>query len=201
MTQKVSPLRQAQAHAQELGSFWGAALKNPRGVGAAFPSGPALAKKMASHVKPGEDGWVVELGPGTGVVTQALLDRGVCPKSLLLVEYSKDMAAILRKRFAHVKLSEGDAARLPEFLSDHGCEPGNVRAIVSSLPLKSLPPKMVGSILEASFHVLKSDGVFVQFTYHLHKPALPKHHKVKHKTGSVIWANIPPARVDAFHFV
>ena len=81
----------------------------PRMTGAIAPSGPALAKAMASHVDPDEDLPVIELGPGTGVVTKALIERGVAPERIIAIEYSPDFCRLLAERFPGITVIRGDA--------------------------------------------------------------------------------------------
>lgn len=112
-------------------------IENPRLVGAVSPSGPVLAKTMASHVDISGDAPIVELGPGTGPVTQALLERGVAPERLILVEYETKFCDLLRKRFPGVNVVQGDAYGLKKTLA--GKIEGPIASIVSSLPLLNQP--------------------------------------------------------------
>ncbi|MBZ0229465.1 MAG: phospholipid methyltransferase, partial [Bauldia sp.] len=83
--------------------------ERPRMTGAIAPSGPALAKRMASHVDPNEEELVIELGPGTGVVTKALIERGVKPSRIIAIEYSPDFCRLLAERFPGITVVRGDA--------------------------------------------------------------------------------------------
>jgi phosphatidylethanolamine/phosphatidyl-N-methylethanolamine N-methyltransferase len=91
-------------------------LENPGRTGAVSPSGPGLAREMASRVDLTAEGPIVELGPGTGPVTEALLARGIDPSRMILVEYSEAFCALLEERFAGVKIIRGDAYTLAETL-------------------------------------------------------------------------------------
>mgnify|MGYP000943509563 FL=1 len=105
---------------------------NPRAMGAACPSTPSLASGMASWVPLDQEGWVVELGGGTGAVTTALLKHGVPPWKLVVVERSPTLASHLRQRFPQLRVIQGDAAQLTQLLGHdrtHG-----ISSIVSSLP-------------------------------------------------------------------
>ncbi|HRF10500.1 MAG TPA: rRNA adenine N-6-methyltransferase family protein, partial [Xanthobacteraceae bacterium] len=108
-------------------------FRNPKTVGAIAPSGPALSRAMAAIIDPSIEGPIVELGPGTGPVTTALLERGIDPKRLVLVEYDKDFCARLRRSFPEVNVVEGDAFALDNTIGAHAKPP--LAAIVSSLPL------------------------------------------------------------------
>ena len=92
-------------------------LKHPLQVGGISPASPALAHAMAAEVDPEVPGPVVELGPGTGVLTEALVERGIAPERIVLVEYSPEFCALLRERFPRARIVEGDAYRLDGTLS------------------------------------------------------------------------------------
>lgn len=173
-------------------------LENPRVVGAVSPSGPGLAKAMASYVDLEGDAPIVELGPGTGPVTQALLARGVAPERLLLVEYETEFCGLLRERFPGVRVIQGDAYGLKKTLD--GELSGKIAAVVSSLPLLNRPEPDRLALLDQAFELLLPDGVFIQFTYGLLISPMPlKRHPngaaYAGKGSAPIWLNLPPARV------
>lgn len=170
-------------------------LVNPRAMGAACPSAPALASGMAAQVSLDRDGLVIELGGGTGAVTAALLSRGVPPWKLVVVERSPTLASHLRQRFAHLRVIQGDAAQLLHLL---GRPQPRLNSIVSSLPLRSLHPATTRAIVHQLQNALESGGRLVQFTYDLRgtRPRLlPGFRRVSSK---IIWSNLPPARLEVF---
>jgi phosphatidylethanolamine/phosphatidyl-N-methylethanolamine N-methyltransferase len=173
-------------------------LENPRLIGAVSPSGRALAKAMASYVDASGDGAIVELGPGTGPVTQALLARGIAPHRLLLVEYERRFCHLLGERFPGVKIVQGDAYGLKATLD--GKVDGKIAAVVSSLPLLVRPERDRIELLRQAFELMGPDGLFVQFTYGLTISPMPIRsqpgggHYVG-KGSAPILLNIPPARV------
>jgi phosphatidylethanolamine/phosphatidyl-N-methylethanolamine N-methyltransferase len=170
-------------------------LANPRVMGAACPSSRQLAMSMATLLPHRFDGQVVELGAGTGVVTAALLRRGIRPQQLTVVERSPLLAAHLRKRFPHLQVVEGDAVHLSAMLERFKTR---AAAVVSSLPMRSLPAATVEAIMDQIDAVLGPDGLFIQFTYALR--ALPCHlpRRFKQVRSRIIWRNLPPARVEMF---
>lgn len=171
-------------------------VTHPRSTGAICPSSPYLAQRMAALV-PAGPGKVIELGPGMGAVTEALLQRGVKPEDLILVERSTRLASQLKRRFPGVRVIQGDAAHLSDLL---GPSARDARAIVSSLPLRSLPAQTVQAILGQLGRIANPGTVFIQFTYHLRSSCrtLPTAFEAFH--GSLVWRNLPPARVDAFRW-
>ncbi len=177
-------------------------LENPRLAGAITPSGRFLARAMADCVDPTGDGPIIELGPGTGPVTQALLARGVAPERLVLVEYEPSFCHLLAKKFPRAKILRGDAYRLRETLADH--IEGRPAAIVSSLPLLTTPEMTRLSLLRQAFDLMGPDGRFIQFTYGVKSP-VPTHvgGGLHFKTQSLapIWLNLPPARIFVYRHV
>jgi phosphatidylethanolamine/phosphatidyl-N-methylethanolamine N-methyltransferase len=167
-------------------------FENPLKTGAVAPSGKVLAQRMAGVVDPMVAGPVVELGPGTGPVTQALLQRGVPADRLFLVEYSKDFAALLRQRFPGVTVIQGDAYALAQTLAGHVKAP--VAAIVSSLPLLTRPDAQRSRLLETAFDLMLPGSPFVQFTYMNNSP-VPLTGDFEATVSRRIWKNLPPARI------
>jgi phosphatidylethanolamine/phosphatidyl-N-methylethanolamine N-methyltransferase len=173
-------------------------IENPRLIGAVSPSGRALAKAMAGFVELDRDGPIVELGPGTGPVTQALLARGVAPERLVLVEYESRFCHLLAERFPGVNIVQGDAYGLKSTLD--GKVVGRVATVVSSLPLLVRPERDRVELLRQAFELMGDDGLFIQFTYGLTKSPMPLHaHGLTGayvgKGSAPVMLNIPPARV------
>src|SRR5690349_12218267 len=112
-------------------------LQNPLKTGAVSPSSPALAKAMANEIDLSVPGPIVELGPGTGPVTEAILARGIAPSRLITVEFNPGFCALVKKRFPGVHVVQGDGYALSDTLGEIAREP--LAAIVSSLPLMTRP--------------------------------------------------------------
>ncbi len=173
-------------------------IENPRLIGAVSPSVPALAKRMASFVEIDRAGPIIELGPGTGPVTQALLARGIPANRLLLVEYEPRFCRMLGERYPGVRIVQGDAYGLKKTLA--GAIDGQAATVVSSLPLLVRPERDRVELLHQAFELMGDDGLFIQFTYGLTKSPMPLHaHGVSSyyvgKGSAPILMNIPPARV------
>jgi phosphatidylethanolamine/phosphatidyl-N-methylethanolamine N-methyltransferase len=147
----------------------------------------------------GRAGHVIELGAGTGQVTKALLAAGIAPGRLVLVERDVEFATFLRRHFDGPRIVEGDAAHLPRLLADNGIAP--VAAVVSSLPLLSLPSDVVTGIVTGVFEALPRGGALVQFTYGPTPPVprgLRERLRLEGRHGPRIWRNVPPAVVWTF---
>lgn len=168
-------------------------LERPLLTGAVMPSGKFLAKAMAQQVDPMRPGPVVEIGPGTGPVTEALLARGVPEDRLVLVEYNPDFVVLLKQRFRRATVVQGDAYRLRGILGDLLPEPAS--AIVSSLPLLTKPPAQRLALLHDAFALMQAGGSFVQFTYSVAPPIAERGPDYESFATNWIFLNIPPARV------
>jgi phosphatidylethanolamine/phosphatidyl-N-methylethanolamine N-methyltransferase len=178
--------------------FFRAWFENPLRTGAVSPSGRFLARMMASYVDPASAGLIIELGPGTGPVTQALIKRGVAPERLVLIEYDQAFCRLLRRRFPRCRVVQGDAYNLAETLRD--ITDGPVAAVVSSLPLLTRPEPERMKLLDQAFKLMGAGGSFVQFTYGMASP-VPKRAKdgglcpFAAEVSPAVWLNLPPARV------
>jgi phosphatidylethanolamine/phosphatidyl-N-methylethanolamine N-methyltransferase len=168
-------------------------IEKPLTVGAVAPSGKALARVMANYVDPAASGPIVELGPGTGPVTEALLERGIDPARLTLVEYDPEFCRLLAQKFPGVHVVQGDAYNLNQTLAGVLREPAV--AFVSGLPLFNKPLKMRLDLLDQAFGLMKPDAPFVQFTYHAISPIPRSHGGVRAEASDRVWRNFPPARV------
>jgi phospholipid N-methyltransferase len=169
-------------------------ISDPLRVAAVAPSGGSLSRLMTREILPA-DGPVLELGPGTGAFTRALLARGVRESDLTLVEYGADFAELLQARFPQARVLSMDAARLAN------CDlfPGAVvGAVVSGLPLLSMPPRKVISILSGAFGAIRPTGGFYQFTYGprcpVPRPILDRLGLKARRIGGTV-RNLPPAAV------
>ena len=162
-------------------------------MGAVMPSGRLLARTMASYVDNNSTGPVIELGPGTGAITKALVDRGIDEKRLVLVEYNPSFCALLRDRFPHATVVQGDAYALEKSVRDVLTEPAS--AVVSGLPLVTKPMLMRLKLIRDAFAVLGPKSPFIQFTYSVAPPIPKSLPGVATEASERIWMNLPPARV------
>ena len=168
-------------------------FNEPAAVGALWPSSKRLARRMAARVPVHRDGLVIELGGGTGAVTEALLARGISPERLLVIERSPLFVRHLRARFPGVTVLQGDAIRLAHLVPRDRA----VDAIVSSLPLRSLPPRDVATIVAQWWALLATGGTVVQFTYALSRRRRLSLPGFSERASEIVWGNLPPARVLA----
>jgi phosphatidylethanolamine/phosphatidyl-N-methylethanolamine N-methyltransferase len=168
-------------------------IEKPLHVGAVMPSGRLLARTMAQYVDASSQAPVVELGPGTGAITSALIERGIDQKRLVLVEYNPGFCALLRDRYPHATVVQGDAYTLRDSLRNVLGAPAS--AVVSGLPLVTKPMQTRLKLIREAFHALAHGAPFVQFTYSVVPPIPKSLPGVSTEASERIWMNIPPARV------
>lgn len=171
-------------------------IDKPLITGAVAPSSPQLARAMAAYVDPARPGFVVELGPGTGVVTQALIERGIAPERIISIEYNGDFCSLLRQRYPGVHFVHGDAYRMPQAIAGIvGSEPHPLSAVVSSLPLFTRPLPERVRLLDESFTRMEPGAPFIQFSYALVSPMPHGSTRFEIERSNWVVRNLPPARV------
>ena len=166
--------------------------RNPRAIGAISPASAALAEAMAAQVDFSQPGRVLELGPGTGAVTKALVRRGMGAESVVAIEADGTFAGLLRGRFPGLEVIEGDATdarRLARL--------GPFNAIISSLPLLNFPNHTRVALVRELLRLLPPGAPFVQYSYGV-KPPLPRSADMKVTLAAKVWRNLPPARIWVF---
>jgi phosphatidylethanolamine/phosphatidyl-N-methylethanolamine N-methyltransferase len=168
-------------------------IERPLTIGAVAPSSKMLARTMARYVDPHSDGPVVELGPGTGPVTAALVEAGVDPARLVLVEFNPAFCRILRARYPDATLVQGDAYSMRRLLETLLLQPA--AAVVSGLPLVTKPMRMRLRLIRDAFDLMLPGAPFVQFTYSVASPLPRRLGGFTVEKSERIWMNIPPARV------
>lgn len=185
---------------KELSSLiiFGAEILRPGArVGAALPSSPILARRVANFLPSRPSGYVVELGAGTGAITEALLTRGIAARRLFAVERSIVMSKHLRKKFPRLNVLTGDAAELGELLP-RKVNPDHISYIVSGLPLRRLDEDVTRAIMGEVRLLLPENGRFIQITYDLRRKRNANIKGFELCESALVWRNLPPARVDVF---
>jgi phosphatidylethanolamine/phosphatidyl-N-methylethanolamine N-methyltransferase len=168
-------------------------LEKPLSTGAVAPSSKLLARTMAAYVDPEAAGPVIELGPGTGPVTEALVEQGVDPARLVLVEFNPTFCRLLRTRYPTATVVQGDAYSLQRLLGSYLRQPA--AAVVSGLPLFTKPLKVRLRLMREAFSLMAPQAPFVQFTYAVISPIPKEVTGLRAEASERIWMNLPPARV------
>lgn len=176
---------------QETSSFIIEWLKAPLVTASVIPSSQRLAKRMVVGLDASAES-VIELGPGTGVFTTAILDAGVSEDALVLVELNNKFAAQLRRKYPRATVINGAAEALTHL------NLAKADAVISGLPLLSIRDEHIDAILGGVFSVMKPGAALVQFTYGYKcpvKPELMAKHELVAQRESFVLNNFPPASV------
>ena len=199
--QQPGPGRAGKSNAPAAWIFFRQWLKNPLSIAAFSPSGRQLTKQMIAELPP-HAARIVELGGGTGVFTRAMIEHGISPRDLLVLELNDEFYALLREQFPHAHVVHGNAVDLEAIARRDGfLANGLADAAISGLGLLSMSRETQRSILEAAFSVLKPNGRLIQFTY---GPASPVARELLTAMGlqvrraSFAWRNVPPASVYVY---
>ncbi|WP_433801999.1 class I SAM-dependent methyltransferase [Actinomycetospora sp. CA-084318] len=185
--------------ARDLLTFVSSAVRSPGVIGAVAPSGRALSDLLASVAPADVASTVVELGPGTGVVSQALRRRLPPEARHVAVELDRSMVTLLRRNLPWLEVLEGDAKDLQKLLADVGIT--SVDAIVSGLPWTLFSREAQRGIMEQVNRVLVPGGVFTTFAY-AHVMNLPTQRRFREllqesfdevAVTPIVWRNVPPA--------
>ena len=173
-------------------------LANPQRTGAVAPSSPQLGAAMARWLPRNPESYVLELGPGTGAVTDALLKYGLREDRLIAIEKNAAMAKILRKRFPQANIITGDAWDLNTLIADQSRPVESVGAVISSLPLLNFPKEQADELAQKIRSVLEPRGRWVQYTYHILKDRSRGGEFFRLIASKIVWFNLPPARVSVY---
>ena len=168
-------------------------MSTPKTVGAIMPTSSRMANRMASIIDTGSGLPVLELGPGTGVITKAILDKGVKPENLVSVEYSSEFVRHLRGKYQGVNFINGDAFSLAETLKDFRGQ--QFDCVISGIPLLNFPMHQRVKLIEDLLKLIPVGRPVVQFSYGPVSPvvARPDSYIIKH--FDFIVRNIPPAQI------
>ena len=168
-------------------------IAQPKTVGAIMPTSARMANKMASIIDTGSGLPVLELGPGTGVITKAILAKGVKPENLVSIEYSTGFVEHLRGKYPGVNFINGDAFNIAETLKDYRGQ--KFDCVISGIPLLNFPMHQRVTLIESLLDLMPAGRPVVQFSYGPISPvtARPDSYKIEH--FDFIVRNIPPAQI------
>src|ERR1700722_3308516 len=172
---------------------------NPQRTGSVAPSSPKLAAAMAHWLPSDPKSFVLELGPGTGAVTEALIKRGLREDRLVAIEHNPNTARVLREKFPRAQIITGDAWHLDVLLREQRHPIESVGAVISSLPLLNFPLKKAEALAQKIRDILEPHGNWVQYSYRIHKVRPRGSASFRLRASKIVWLNLPPARVSVFH--
>ncbi len=168
-------------------------IDGPKAVGAIAPTSSITARRMASVIDPTLGGPILELGPGTGVITRAILERGVEPSRLTSIEYSRDFYERLVVDFPGVNFIHGDAFQIHDTLS--GQQGVQFDAIVSGVPLLNVSTRQRIKYVDELLDLVRPGGAIVQISYGAVSPVPPGKGNYTVEPLDWIVRNLPPARL------
>lgn len=188
--------RTAAKHFDEEIRFFKTWIDKPKALGAVLPTSSVTARRMASVINPDSSDPVLELGPGTGTITKAILLRGVAPENLYSVEYTEDFLPQLRSDFPRVNFIHGDAFQLDTALPDmHGVK---FDTIISAVPLLNFSAAHRVNYLNDLFSRLNPGRPVVQISYGPVSPIAPDRKSFTVEPLDWMFRNFPPARLWVF---
>jgi phosphatidylethanolamine/phosphatidyl-N-methylethanolamine N-methyltransferase len=166
-------------------------LRSPKSMGSIIPSSRALGRAVASQVAWDEGQVVVELGAGTGAISQALIESGLPPEAMMMIELDRSLFEYLRERFPKVRVVNGDATRLVDILRQQGVE--EVGTVISGLPMVNMPLTFQRAIVEQGLAAIAPGGCMLQYSYSPISPIPAKKLGVEAKLVKFVLRNVPPA--------
>jgi len=186
-------LRKLAAKFDDELKFFKGWIDKPKAVGSIIPTSSVTARRMASVIDTTSGLPVLEVGPGTGIITKYILKHGVMPSDLYTLEYSHDFVVHLRRLFPQVNVIEGDAFDLDKSLGPDG--PQLFDCVISGVPLLNFPVHKRVQYLEALLKRMPAGRPVVQLTYGPKSPIPPGlgDYTVEHL--DFIFRNIPPTRL------
>ena len=173
-------------------------IANPQRTGSVAPSSPQLGAAMARWLPHNPESYVLELGPGTGAVTEALFKHGLREDRLIAIEHNPNLAKLLHKRFRSAQIIAGDAWELDQLLRDCPRPVESVGAVISSLPLLNFSREKADELARKIRAVLEPKGRWVQYSYQIMKSRSRGSDDFKQISSKIVWFNLPPARVSVF---
>ncbi len=173
--------------------FFKGMMQGPKTVGSIVPTSSITARKMASVINVNSGLPVLELGPGTGAITKAILSRGVKPENLVAIEYSTDFYEHLVRLYPRVRFINGDAFDLDTALGE--LKDQVFDSVVSAVPLLNFPMQARIALLESLLDRIPAGRPVVQISYGPVSPiiARPERYHIQH--FDFIVRNIPPAQL------
>jgi phosphatidylethanolamine/phosphatidyl-N-methylethanolamine N-methyltransferase len=171
---------------------------NPQRTGSLAPSSPQLGAAMAHWLPSNPESFVLELGPGTGAVTEMLLKRGLREDRLVAIEHNPKMARVLREKFPRAQIITGDAWQMDVLLRERRHPIESVGAVISSLPLLNFPLAEAEALAQKIRGILEPHGNWVQYSYRIHKLRSRGSSSFRLRASKIVWFNLPPARVSVF---
>lgn len=174
--------------------------RDPVAVGLPFASSYWTARRLAQATLdaaiPG-GGPVLELGAGTGPVTEALIDAGCPVDQIIVVERDRDLCRTLGRRFRGLQVLQGDALEIGEMLGK--AQVSSVGVVLSGLPMRAVAPDAAARCYSDAFQLMPSGGAIIQYTYGLKSPVDPETPlRLDARFVGREWRNVPPVGIWSY---
>ena len=168
-------------------------LRSPKSMGSIIPSSMWLARAIAAEVDWQPGSHVIELGGGTGAITQGLIERGIPASNLVVVELETNLHTYLSGRYPDVTVVQGDATRLSEIVARLPID--RVSTVISGLPMVRMPIDFKRAIIDQGFGVMPKGHFMLQYTYSPLAPVPVKELGLEAELARYVIRNFPPAAV------
>ena len=168
-------------------------FKQAKTVGSVWPTSPHMAKRIASAINTQSGLPVLELGPGTGSITQAILATGLKPEKLFAVEYTQEFVELLKSKFPEINLIHGDAFNLNEALGSKNQTIFD--CVISGLPLLNFPVATRIAFVEDALKRVPAGRPLIQFCYGPFPPVAAKLGHFTVERYDNVLRNLPPAQL------
>ncbi|MCP4923732.1 MAG: phosphoethanolamine methyltransferase [bacterium] len=173
-------------------------LKNPLQLGSVTPSSRTLSRLIAKHAQEADqNGYILELGAGTGRLTRALIESGVSPDRIYALELDKEFFDFLDESIPGIHAIHGNAIDAPHLLPKKVV--GKVTTIITGLPFMSIPFDVQKKIIDACFEVMAPNCQMLQFTYSPTSPIRSKNLGLSRERIATTFRNLPPASVWRYY--
>jgi phosphatidylethanolamine/phosphatidyl-N-methylethanolamine N-methyltransferase len=168
-------------------------LSSPKSMGSVWPSSQALARAVAcrAEYQPGDT--IIELGGGTGAITQGLIERGIPRERIAVVELDPSLVDYLEDRLPGCRIIQGDATKLGDILDR--CGINRVGTVVSGLPMVRMPRQYQRAIIHQGLAALRPGGTMLQYSYSPLPPVPTEALGITARLATYVPWNLPPASV------
>jgi phosphatidylethanolamine/phosphatidyl-N-methylethanolamine N-methyltransferase len=168
-------------------------LRSPKSMGSVIPSSRALAGVIAAAAvwQPGQ--YVVELGGGTGAITQGLIARGIPRDRLVVIELDQSLYDWLSTHLPGSLVVQGDATKLDRILLERGIT--NVSTVISGLPMIGMPFAFQEAIVQQGLAAIGPGGTMLQYSYSPLSPVPARKLGIKAELVRYVLWNFPPATI------
>ncbi|WP_053998494.1 class I SAM-dependent methyltransferase [Ahrensia marina] len=186
-------MQQSSSRVMKQLHFIGGVIRSPQRLGAIAPTSAVVSDVIASHISSNSGLPVLELGPGTGPVTDAILRRGIAEKDIVAIEYDESFCNDWQARYPAATIIQGNALNLDQTLQHLGDQ--QFDCIVSGIPMLNFSQKDQAMFLETAFKRIAPGRPIIQITYGRRSPISVADSNIEMTASRRILRNLPPAKI------